>query len=428
MELEIVNKLRELQDWYMLNQVGNKEIYLVAILITLAFFTVLIAKKIKSPIVVGYVFLGILLSVDLVNLLPFLSQAQKQWYEFTLETFNYITNIALAFIAFTIGSELSIKMLKSMGKNIIIIVLLESIGGFGLVTLSVYYILGQPIYIALLLGAIASATAPAATVMVLQEYNAEGPVTSMIMAVVGIDDAIALTIFSLIRPIAMMQYSGKGNISVINSLGRPLLEISLSIVIGLIIGYISQKNIIEFEDKTKKIMTIISTIIGGSAIAIYFNLSPLITNMSIGFAYRNFASKNPGIDKYMDTLTTPLYAMFFILAGTEIRFSSIIAGGFFIIALVYIIARIIGKVGGAYLAGIITDAPDMIKKYVGLGLFPQSGVAIALAYSVQKQFASDPQIGLLVFNTLLLTAALTEVIGPLATKYAVKQAGEIREY
>jgi len=428
MNAEIMDKLPEVREWYMLNNAGDKGIYVIAILLSFALISILFTKKIKSPIVVGYVFLGILLSVDVVKLLPFLDETQIAWYEFTLESFNYVTNIALAFIAFTIGSELSIKMIRKMGKNILVIVILESIGAFSLVSLSVYFLAGQPIYIALLLGAIASATAPAATVMVLHEYNAEGPLTSMIMAVVGIDDAIALTIFSLISPIAMMKYKGTGGFSIIEALKTPVVEILGSLMLGLIFGYLSQKYILKFENKTKKIMTIVVTILAGSAISIYFDVSPLITNMSIGFAYRNFAHKNPGIDKYMDTLTTPLYAMFFILAGTEIRFSSMFAGGFLVIALIYIIARITGKVGGSYLAGVLTDAPDKIKKYVGLGLFPQSGVAIALAYTVQKQFASDPQVGLLIFNTLLFTAALTEVIGPLATKYAITQAGEIHEY
>lgn len=427
METTIVHKLQELQEWFLVHQVANKEIYVIALLIFLAYLTVLFTKKMKAPIVVGYVFLGILLSVDIIQALPFLSEVQKEWYMFTLESFGYITNIALAFIAFTIGSELSVKLLKNLGKNIAIVVFLEAVGAFSLVTLAII-VMGQPVYVALLLGAIASATAPAATVMVLKEYEAEGPLTSMIMAVVGIDDALALTIFSLIRPIAFIIYSGEGEISIMNSLVHPLLEITGSILIGLAVGYISQKYILTFENKTKKIMTIVSTIVGGAAVSILFNLSPLITNMSIGFAYRNFTRKNPGIEDYMDTLTTPLYAMFFVLAGTEIQLGSILSGGFLTIAFTYIIARVIGKVGGSYLGGMLTDAPDKIKKYVGLGLFPQSGVAIALAYTVQKQFASAPDVGLLVFNTLLFTAALTEVIGPLATKYAITKAGEVGQH
>ncbi len=425
METEIVTELQKLQEWIFINQAGDKSIYIIGLLIFLSLIVVNIAKKYKVPIVVGYVFLGILLSVNIVEWIPFLTPAQKEWYSFTIESFDYITNLALGFIAFTIGSELSIKLFKKLGKSISIIVIFETTFAFLLVTLSIF-LLGQPLYLALLLGGIASATAPAATVMVLKEYEAKGPLTSMIMAIVGIDDALALIIFSIIEPIAIMRYSGEASLTLINSLGKPLFEIFMSITLGFVLGYIGQYVITDQENKTKKILTLISTIVGTLAIANLINASPLIANMTVGFTFRNFARKNLGIADYIDTITTPLYAMFFILAGTEIRFNHIFSVSFLTIALTYIIARIIGKTGGASLAAWLAKTPDKIRKYVGLGLFPQSGVAIALAYTVQKDFSSAPEIGLLIFNTLLFTAALTEVIGPLATKYAVIQAGEAK--
>jgi Kef-type K+ transport system membrane component KefB len=146
--------------------------------------------------------------------------------------------------------------------------------------------------------------------------------------------------------------------------------------------------------------------------------------MTVGFAVRNFAHKNLQISEYLDTLTIPLYALFFIIAGTEIRFSEMFSAAFLLIALIYLLARIIGKVGGSTLAAHLSAAPRNVQKYIGFGLLPQSGVAIALAYSVEKQYVAAPEIGLLIFNTLLLTAALTEIIGPLLTKYAVINSGE----
>ncbi|HLV09707.1 MAG TPA: cation:proton antiporter, partial [Halanaerobiales bacterium] len=288
-------------------------------------------------------------------------------------------------------------------------------------------VFGQPVYLALLLGAIRSATAPAATVMVLKEYRAEGTLTSMIIAVVGIDDAIALIIFSLIQPVALIQYSGSGSLALGHILGEPLLEIFSSLLLGLLVGYLSQKVISSFEDDTKKVLTVVTTIVGTLALALFLNLSPLITNMAVGFSFRNFARKNLGVAGYLDILTIPLYAMFFILAGTEIRFSSIASAGFLLIAFVYLISRVIGKVAGASLGAFLGKAPDKVKKYIGFGLLPQSGVAIALADTVQKNFVEAPEIGLLVFNVVLFTAALTEVFGPLATKYAIFKAGEARE-
>ncbi|PUU87487.1 cation:proton antiporter, partial [Halanaerobium sp.] len=273
-------------------------------------------------------------------------------------------------------------------------------------------------------GAIASATAPAATVMVLKEYNAEGPLTSTIMAVVGLDDAFALIIFSLINPIAYSQYKGEASIKLTEIIVLPLIEIFGAIILGLFFGYVTQYLLTKFTEKTRKILTIVTSITLSSAVSIFFGLSALIANMSVGFAVRNFAKKNLEISDEMDTLTVPLYALFFIIAGTEIRFSEMGSLSFLMIAFTYLIARIIGKVGGSTMAAKISGAPEAVQKFIGFGLLPQSGVAIALAYSVQKQYVQDTKVGLLIFNTLLLTAAMTEVFGPLLTKYAVIKSGE----
>ena len=425
MNADTVSKLAEMKEWLVQFNVADKEIFVLSIFVFLSLLVIFAAKKYKIPIVVGYVFLGILLSVDVIDSIPFLSTAQKEWYKYSIESISYVTNIALGFIAFTIGSELSIKLLKKMGKTIVYIVLLEATAAFGLVFLAVIA-LGKPIYIGLLLGGIASATAPAATVMVLKEYEAEGPLTSMIMAIVGIDDAIALILFSIVEPIAYAMHYGNETLTFIDSISQPILEITFSIILGLVLGYIGQKVITGIEDKTKKVMTFVTNIIVALGLAIYFDLSPLITNMVVGFSYRNFARKNLGIADYLDTITIPVYAVFFILAGTEIRLSSVSSLSFLALAFTYLLARMVGKVGGASIGAMLGNAPEKIKKYVGFGLFPQSGVAIALAYMVQKDFASNPQIGLLIFNVLLFTAALTEVIGPFATKYAVFQAGEAK--
>ncbi len=424
MDLEAVTSLYDLQHWLLINQVSNKSLYVVGILIVFALSVVLLTKRFRVPIVVGYVFLGILFSVSIVKQLPFLSESQKEWYAFTIESFDYVADLALAFIAFTIGSELSIKILRNLGKKIIIIVLLESIGAFAIV-IGAMLLIGQPFYLALILGAIASATAPAATVMVLKEYNAEGILTSTLLAVVGIDDAVALTIFSFAEPISLIRALNMGQLSLLNSFFEPLAEVVGAIAVGILIGFFSVRLIITFEDKTKKIITLTATVIGASASAVCFHLSPLITNMAVGFAYRNFTTKNPGIASYMETLTVPLYAMFFMLAGTKIKIMAVTSVSFLIVAIVYTLARIVGKVGGASLGAYLAGADERIKRYIGMGLLSQIGVAVALAYTVQRDFMEVPKVGLMVFNILLFTTAITEVVGPLATKYAITKAGEI---
>lgn len=413
----------EAKEWLLTNNIANKELYLISFFMLLAFLIVLLAKKYRVPIVVGYVFLGILLSPDIISIFPAVDEQISQMYIFSLANLDYVTNIALAFIAFTIGSELSVKTLKRLGKSIFSIAILQTVAAFVVVTAAVYMI-GKPLFMALLFGAIASATAPAATVMVLKEYNAEGPLTSTIMAVVGLDDAFALILFSLINPIAFSRYQGGGAVDLTEVLVYPAVEIFGAIILGLALGYAAQYLLAKFNQKTRKILTIVTTITLTSSISIYFGFSPLIANMAVGFAVRNFAKKNLEISEVMDTLTIPLYAMFFIIAGTEIRFSAIASFGFLLVAFVYSAARIVGKVGGATLAAKLSGAPESVQKYIGFGLLPQSGVAIALAYTIQKQYVQDPEVGLLIFNILLLTAAMTEVIGPLLTKYAVIKSGE----
>ncbi len=410
----------DVERWLTLNNIADKEIYILSFFILLAFLMVLLSKKYKVPIVVGYVFLGIMLSPDIVALIPTID---IEFYTFVLADLDYITKVALAFIAFTIGSELSIKHIRRLGKSIFYIVVIQSVAAFVLVALAIYAF-GWPLYMALLLGAIATATAPAATVMVLKEYNAEGPLTSTIMAVIGIDDAVALIFFSLVSPLSYSLFKGEAVLHYEEMFLVPLIEISGALVVGLLFGYIGQFLITSYEEKTKKILALITMILLSSSVSIYFGFSALIANMSVGFAVRNFAKKNLQVSEYLDTLSIPLYAMFFIIAGTEIRFSEMGSLSFLLIAAIYFIARSIGKIGGATFAARISDASESVKKYVGLGLLPQSGVAIALAYSVQQQYAEAPEVGLLIFNTLLLTAAVTEVIGPLLTKHAVIQSGE----
>src|SRR6056297_1302779 len=364
---QISLSLEQMESWIVFNNIGNKSIYLMGVFLILGLFVVVLAKKYGVPIVVGYVFLGILLSPDLIKMLPFITEDISSWYTFVISNLDYVTEIALAFIAFTIGSELSIKTFKRLGKSIFYIVFFEAVGAFIMVTAAVY-IIGKPLYMAMLFGAIASATAPAATVMVLREYNAEGPLTSTIMAVVGIDDAFALIIFSLINPIAYSQYQGGGTINLTEIITVPLIEIFGAIILGLFFGYITQYLLIKFSEKTRKILTIVTAITLSSALSIYFGFSALIANMSVGFAVRNFAKKNLEISEEMDTLTVPLYAMFFIIAGTEIRFSEMGSLSFLLIAFVYLIARIIGKVGGSTIAARLSGASEAVQKYIGFGL------------------------------------------------------------
>ncbi|MFW5999399.1 MAG: cation:proton antiporter [Halanaerobiaceae bacterium] len=416
-------EIENAEKWLLTQQAGNKQIYVFAFLMLVALVVVIIAKKYRIPLVAGYVFTGVLISVDVVGRLPFLSAEIKEWYSFTITNSQYISDIALAFIAFTVGSELSMKMISRMKKLLLYIVPVETFMVFILVTVAVT-VAGQSLYVALMLGGIAAATAPAATVMVLKEYNAEGPLTSTIMATVGLGDALAIIIFSIVKSIAFIHFSGAADYSVLTTIFGPLLEIAGSLGLGLGLGYLAQKYLVEMERKTKKLLLLITTVVGVYTLALVFALSPLIANMGVGFVFRNFARRNPGIAGYLETITVPLYALFFILAGTKIKFGMLSSAGFILVTFLYLFARITGKIAGTSLGARLAGAPEKIRRYAGLGLFPQSDVAIALAYTVQRQFVSVPEVGSLIFNILLFSAAVTEVFGPFATRYAIFRAGE----
>ncbi|MFP4021038.1 MAG: cation:proton antiporter [Halanaerobium sp.] len=418
-------ELEHLQEWFHVYELQTKAIYLIAFFLVLAMLAIIVSKKYSLPIVVGYVLFGIVISPDILNLIPFLESEFHSWYEFLIIKLDYITQIALAFIVFTIGTELSLRTFKRLGKSIYIITIFEAMGG-AVISAAAVYLIGAPIYMALLLGAIAAASAPASTIMVLKEYNAEGPLSSTLMAVVGLDNTLALILFALISPVAMM-FVGNGQVLSAQLFLVPVVEIIAAVIIGLVIGYLAQHYISMVDDKTKKVVAILTSVVLSSAVSLVFGLSSLIANLALGFAIRNFAEKNLQISEYLDTLTIPLYAMFFIFAGAEIRFTQMGSSVFLITAFVFLLSRLIGKYGGAVIAGHFSNAEPTVKKYIGLGLFPQGGVAIALAFSVQKQFTQIPDTSLMIFNMVILTAALTEIFGPLFTKEAVIRSGEAEE-
>ncbi|MBM7557402.1 cation:proton antiporter [Halanaerobacter jeridensis] len=431
MDLTTVNSLADLRKWSLLNHVDHKVVYVIGVLVFFSFIIISITKKLKIPKVVGYVLVGILFSVSTVNRVPFLSGQAKEWYAYLINSFSYVTVLTVSFISFKIGTELSIEVLKKLEVEFALIVFLESIGSFALVTGSML-LLEQPLFLALVLGAIACATAPAATVMVLKEYKAHGELTATLLVVLALDEALAVIIFSFAEPIALTCGAEHMSLTFTNGFLIPLIKVLGAISLGLLAGYFSQKAMVDYHSKVKKVLLLLTTVFGVSAIAIFFHASPLIANLSVGFAYRNFCKRHLGIAEHMDTITIPLYAIFFILAGMQIKIASITSVSFLIIAVTYFVARTIGKLGGSYLGAKLSGAPKKVEKYIGLGLLPQIGVAIDLAYKVERDFAhlagEKAKLGMLVFNILLFTAAITEILGPLATEYGLNQAGEMKEF
>lgn len=413
----------------MLNHKSHKLIYLIALLFLAAFIIKSITDRFRIPSVVGYILLGTLFSQSVIGNLSFLSKEFIAWYNYLLNTLNFITVLAVSFISFGIGTSLYLKILKKLEFELTLIVLFESIGSFILVA-GVMLLLGKDLFVAILFGTIATATAPAATVMVLKEYGIPGEYSATLMVVLALDEFLALFIFSFMEPLSYILASAEVELTIINMLILPFTRIIAAILLGFLIGYISQKLMLKCSSESRKILLILATIIGTSAAAVFLHVSPLFASLTLGFVYRNIPKERLDISEKIDVMTVPLLATFFILAGTKLNISNLFNKEFLIIALAYTFMRMLGKVGGAHLGAKLSSAPKHVEDYIGFGLIPQIGITIDLAFIIQKDFvhiAGDvANISMLILNVILFTSIFTEIFGSLATEYALIKSDEMK--
>ncbi|MBV1819962.1 cation:proton antiporter [Clostridium cochlearium] len=368
-----------------------------------------IMNKFKIPAVAGYVIAGLVLGVSCLNLIS--GEMSEQ--------LSFIGDFALGIIAFNIGSELEYSVLKRLGKPIFIIAFFEAIFAFILVTL-VTILLGEKIYTALILGAVASATAPAATVMVLNELKAKGPLTSTLLGVVAVDDAICLMIYAIASSLAKV-FIKHTSINMYSLIYLPIKEIVLSILSGFLLGILLVYIINRLHKDSEIQIVALGFIITLTGMAMKYNLSPLLSCMSLGIAVSNLCAHSNEVFSTIEKFDSPIITAFFVLAGARLNISLIPKIG--LLGICYLIFRIIGKVSGAYIGGIISKAPKVVKKYIGYGLFSQIGVAIGLAIIVSREFKGTG-LDVKVLTILLATTIITEIIGPISTKQAIIKAKE----
>ncbi|MDK2798817.1 MAG: hypothetical protein PWP27_315 [Clostridiales bacterium] len=369
-----------------------------------------IVNRFKIPSVAGYIIAGLLLGQSFFGLLS---------VEF-LERVVGISDLALALIAFSIGGELKISNLKKIGGRVFAIAFFEAITAFILVTVAML-LLKQPMEIALLLGAVASATAPAATVMVLNELRAKGPLANTLIAVVAIDDAICLMIYAIASSIAKVIIAHSGTIHWVSVMSKPFIEIFGSIALGVLIGAILTYILSKISYRNEVLVIILSFIILTAGLAIKFEFSALLTNMTLGIMVVNLSANRAKAFSVIESISAPIYTAFFVLAGARLQISLLVKVG--LIGLVYTAARIIGKIAGASFGATISKAEPVVKQYIGFGLLSQIGVAVGLAIIISHEFPGTT-IGSLIITVLLATTVITEIIGPLCTRYAVMKSGE----
>ncbi len=366
-------------------------------------------NKLKIPAVAGYIIAGLILGISGLKIVN----------NEMIEKLSFISDFALGIVAFNIGSELKVSEIKKLGKSIFIIATFEALGAFVLVT-GIVFILTKNIATSLILGAVSSATAPAATVMVLKEYKAKGPLTSTLLGVVAVDDAICLMIYALAASVAKV-FIKHEVVTVYKVLFHPILEIVMSIVVGSIFGIILTYLLKKSKNESEMLSFIVGIIILLVGVALKFNLSPLLSAMALGVMMTNISSNAKRGFSAIEKFSPPIIAAFFTLAGSRLDIALIPHLG--LIGVAYLLFRIAGKIGGASIGASISKAPLAVKKYIGLGLLSQVGVAVGLAIVVSREFPGT-ELGNLVITILLATTIITEIIGPIATKSAIIKAEE----
>ena len=381
-----------------------------------------LARRVGLPSLIGYMAVGAIAGSSVLGLLE----------EPAVESLGFITEVALGFVAFTIGSELNFRQLSRLGRGIGAIIVIESLLAFGVVLGATYALTGN-LPLALVFGAMAPASAPAGTVAVIQEYRARGSLTKALYAIVGFDDGLAVLIFGFAAALAKTILAGGHAGGILSSMLVPLREIVLSLAGGGLLGWIYTILVRRLRPHSEiPALTFgFVAIIAGMAAALHLSL--ILTAMMLGMVLTNFAP-SASVKRSVEQLRSwmPLiFILFFVLAGAHLHVSALPSLG--LLGAVYITARSAGLIGGAWLGGKIGGAQEKIRRLVGLGILSQAGVAIGLSLIVKQDLASvDPNagtpqsIGAMVITTVTATCVFFEIVGPILAKIALQKAGEIR--
>ncbi len=429
----------------------NIYIYLyIAALFCAGLLSTRLMKKIKLPNVTGYIITGIIMGPFVFGLLfngfdfSKANDLSSPIYSF-VNQLSWVSNVALGFIAFSIGSSFKANILKQVGKKVIVITIFEALGGSLVVALSLiilHFIWSDAVSLplALTLGAIAAATAPAATLMVVKQYKAHGPVTQTLLPVVALDDAAALILYAILYQIAKALALGN-DFDLYEMLAKPLIEILISLGLGTVMGFIVSGMSHFFKSRTNRLIWIIACVF--ASLGLYnlfqqdfmgsFELSSLLICMAAGAIFANFQKEASITFDFMDRFTSPIFMLFFVISGASLDLSVFASStGLIVLALavIYAITRFAGKWVGTFAAAKITRAEPAVQKYLGFCLVPQAGVAIGLASTAAASFgaSSNPEvakIGSLILAIILSSTLIYEIIGPISTKIALSKAGEI---
>ena len=420
----------------------------IAVLLLAALLSTRLMKIFKLPNVTGYIVTGIVMGPFVFGLLfnNFTYDGIKDSPIYLyIDKIKWVSTIALGFIAFSIGTSFKKSVLNTVGKRVVIITVLEALFAsiFVIAALvGVHFIFPEQVSweLVLTLGAIAAATAPAATLMVIKQYRARGPLVDTLLPVVALDDAAALILFAVLFQIAMTM-AGGGSFDVYKMIVKPILEIIISLSIGVAFGFLISFMNKFFKSRNNRLIICIFSIFACCGLYYLFKskylggfeLSSLLMCMMVGAIYTNLRDDSGKTLDVMDRFTSPIYLMFFVISGASLDLTIFFSKNGLIvmgIALVYIIFRVVGKWTGAFAGASISNCEPKVKKYLGFALIPQAGVAIGLATTANTLFLSHPNTevaGTMVIAIILTSTLVYELIGPLVSKFALKKAGEIPE-
>lgn len=390
-----------------------------------------VVKPLKLPAVTGYLVAGILIGPYFLGKLGFEGFGFTSHIE--VSDLSVMNDMALGFIAFAIGDEFRLSQLKHTGKQATIIGILQAVittAVVDAVLVGLHFILGEdklPLSSTIILGAIASATAPAATLMVVRQYKAKGKLTNLLLPIVALDDAVGLVIFAISFGVAKNLVSGETNL--VSILVDPIVEIAASLIVGAIMGYVLAWAEKYFKSNSKRQALVVTAIFFAVAVSkfkaqlgpVHLGFSPLLVCMMLGTIFCNVCDFSAELMEKTDKWTAPLFILFFVLSGAELEFSVFTDPAVIGIGIAYIIARSFGKYFGAKWGAILAKSEPNIKKYLGITLLPQAGVALGMSITAME----IGETGTIIRNIVLFGVLIYELFGPVMTKNALMKAGDI---
>jgi len=390
----------------------------VGLMSSLAFYAGKGMKPLRLPSLIGFMLAGVVLGPSVLGLLD--HEVQQR--------LSFLTDVALAFVAVSIGLELKLSVLRRLGSGIITVIFSESLMAFALV-FGVVWLLTRNVPMALIFGAIAPASAPAGTVAVIKEYKAKGPLTQALYAVVGFDDGLGIIIFGFASAVArhLLEPGGEGGFFTLMS--EPLLEILLSLGVGGVLALLFSLAARRVESRRDQFLLLFVFVMTATGLSQMFHLSLILTNMVLGMVVVNTqrSALIGGLHDALADVMPLLFLLFFTLAGANLHVRELPALG--LLGLVYVLSRSAGLMGGAWMGSTLGGLDRSIRNNLGMGILSQAGVAIGLALIVKAEFSAlgpaGEALGSTVITTVSATCIIFELIGPITTRIALKRAGEI---